>query len=390
MTAFATSDRPMKILMVGSQMALAGAQRVLLSQAAWFYARGDQVTVAFFYDKQDLYKIWREHPFPVLDLEAWDLDSGPFERYYRLIRGLIRLHRLMRRGDFDIVEAYTPHSNILALVVAALARIPVRIASHHGIIEGMPAWLHRLHGMVTNSPVTTCMVAVSSQVKDMAIRIDGVQESKIVVINNGIEIHPLPDAPGEIRARIFRDLDIPPDSQFLLAVGRLAVQKGHAFLLDAAPLILEEHPNAVIAIAGVGSLEPFLRQQARRLGLEQKVIFLGNRNDIYDLYSACHLFLLPSLWEGLPIAMLEAMSQAVPVVAANVEGVAPVIEHGSTGMIIPRKDPPALADAVNALLNDPDLMSRIGTAGMQVVKQNFSIQVMCSNYLELFQRFLQH
>ncbi len=118
-----------------------------------------------------------------------------------------------------------------------------------------------------------------------------------------------------------QELGLHPDGLLVLSVGRLTEQKGHIYLLEAIPGIIEQFPSTVFAIAGDGPLRAELEARAERLGISKSVHFLGMRSDVPALLQMAHIFALPSLWEGLPIALLEAMAAGLPVVATRVEGV---------------------------------------------------------------------
>ena len=130
--------KPLSILFLGTQMAVGGAQKVLLDQAGWFHARGHRVTAAFFYDRDSLREKWQaEFPFPVLSLSGFDKGRGILQNGFSILGGLARLWTLLRRERFDVIETFTHDSNTLALPLAWAAGTPVRIASHHGIVAGI-------------------------------------------------------------------------------------------------------------------------------------------------------------------------------------------------------------------------------------------------------------
>ncbi|RME06219.1 MAG: glycosyltransferase family 1 protein, partial [Anaerolineae bacterium] len=360
-------------------------QRVLLDQARWFHAQGYPVIAAFFYDKENLGARWRaKNPFPVVDLGAGWGSGSPVQKTFRLLRALRRLWLLLRRERVQVIETFTPHSNLLGIPIAWLARVPVRVPTHHTKIEGAPRILDRLHGWLVNSPLTSRMVAVSSRVRQMALSDEGVRPERVDVILNGVD-PPAPSAsPAETRARLADELGIPPDVPLLLAVGRLVEQKGFRYLLAALPAVWRDFPRAHVLIAGEGHLRGELEAQVRSLELDSQVHFPGIRGDVPDLLAAADVFVLPSLWEGLPIALLEAMGAGRPVVATRVEGVEDVLENGVNGLLVPPGDSAALAEAITRLLADADLRGVLGRRARQRVEQDFTIEKMCRAYEQLF------
>ena len=380
-----TSPAKPPILFLGTQMARAGAQEVLLTQARWFFGRGYPVQVAFFYDKEGLHAEWQAaHPFPIHNLHAWEPEAGALANGPRLVLGLLPLWSLLRREGIQVMEAFTPHSNMLGIPVAWLSRVPRRIATHHGYIEGSSKRLSRAHSWLVNSGLATHMVAVSERVRRMAVEVEGVRVERTSVILNGIELAARAPLAADKVTQLRQSLDVPETAQLVLAVGRLMEQKGHMYLLDAIPGILDHHPDAVFAIAGEGPLRSALERKAQDLGISKVMRFLGLRPDIPDLLQAADLFVMPSLWEGLPIALLEAMGASLPVVVSEVEGVDEVIDHERNGLLVAPKDVAGLTAAVESLLNDPQLRRRLGTAARETLAVEYTVERMCKQYEALF------
>jgi glycosyltransferase involved in cell wall biosynthesis len=382
-------EKKFSILFVGSQMEVAGAQRVLLSQARWFSEHGNHVQAVFFYDKQGLAKKWqRENAFPVISLNSWRYGAFPILNFFRLLGGLLRLFRLMRR-DVDVVESFTPHSNVLAMPLAWLAGAPVRIATHHGYIEGSSGLLARVHGWLMNSRLTSKVVAVSSQVRDYAIDRENILAEKLQVIENGIEALEVSKIGAPERAALRKELGVATDDVLLLTVGRLTVQKGHTVLLKAIAKIPNDSPSVVFAFAGEGKQREILKSEATALGISDRIRFLGVRKDIAQLLLASDIFVQPSLWEGLSLAMLEALLSGIPVLATKVEGVVDVIENEQHGILVSPDDADALAEGVSRLIGDKKLRTRLGRAGQSHAERHYSIDKMCGQYEELMQQLWQ-
>src|ERR1700690_2060063 len=149
--SYVNEKSPLSILLVGTQMAVGGAQRVLLDQASWFEANGHRVTAVFFYDKLGLHGRWQaESGFPIYNLEAYNPNANSFRNFFLLLRGLFRYWILLRREHFDVVETFTPDSNLLGLPPAWLAGVPVRVATHHGMLKDVPRWREKTHTWIIN------------------------------------------------------------------------------------------------------------------------------------------------------------------------------------------------------------------------------------------------
>jgi glycosyltransferase involved in cell wall biosynthesis len=166
----------------------------------------------------------------------------------------------------------------------------------------------------------------------------------------------------------------------VLTPARLHQQKGHAYLLTAAALV----PDATFVLAGDGPLRAELEQRARELGVAGRCLFLGERADVPDLLAAADLFLLPSLWEGLPLSVLEAMAAGRPVVATAIGGTDEAVTDGVTGLLVPPRDPAAIAAAIARLRDDPGLAERLAAAGRARVEREFSSRATAERVMRIY------
>lgn len=367
-----------KLLLLGSQMETGGAQRVLLNQAAWFAAQGWQVTVAFLYDKEGLHERWQQQAtFPILNLKAKRPGAGKIAGLLGLLGGSSRLLQLMLNEKFVAVETFSHHCNLIGLPLAWLAGVPARVGSHHGRILSFSRRMERIHAWVVNR-FATRLVAVSRRVQKEAVQA-GIRKDKIVVIPNGVQLPPIdPQATAQIRTEVGAQ-----NSALVLAAGRMTYQKAHTFLLKAAALVLEKHPDTVFALAGDGPLRTELEVEAQQLGIAGQVIFLGIRSDLAQCMAAADIFALPSRWEGLPLVLLEAMGMGTAVVATLVEGVDEVIQDQENGLLVAPEDAEGLASALNRLLNDKAFCCQIGAAAQTTVNSTYTIDRMCRQYIPL-------
>lgn len=385
-TTSRSADRPLSILFVGTQMAVGGAQRLLLDQGRWFHSHGHDVSAAFLYDKQGLQQLWSQGlDFPLLRLSTIGYSGNVFKKAVGLIVGWFRLWSVLRRGKFDVVEAFTYDSNLLALPLAWLAGVPVRIATHHGIIEGFPRVLERLHSALVNAGIASILVNVSRKVLEQAAAA-GIRREHMTVIPNGIP----PSKAGEGRGSESRaELGITNDDVLILSVGRLVYQKGHEYLIQAMHSVVREYPRAKALICGEGPLRGQLAAQIDRLALGASVRLLGDRLDINRFLHSADIFVLPSRWEGLPVALLEAMDGGLPVVATAVEGVEEVVQGGAQGLLVPPEDARALAESLKALIAAPDLRKRMGERARARILEAYTIDIMCEKYVSLMRNLMQ-
>ncbi len=376
---------PLSIVLLGTQMAVGGAQKLLLEQALWFQSRGHHVTVLFFYDRDNLHETWtKTYPFEIQNLEAFDKKAGGLRSLPKLFSGLMKLWRVLKRENFDAVITFTHDSNMLGLPLVWLAGIPARIGTHLGEIRGMSAWRERLHTLLVNRGVIQILVTSSARTKNNAIEA-GVQPKRIKIIYNAIMPFDISHADREpVRQQIV----LKPDDVLFLTVGRLVYEKGHEFLVEAMSEVAKSAPNATVGICGDGPLRGELVHQIERLGLQKKVNLLGLWENLHELLAAADVFVLPSRWEGLPMALLEAMMAGLPVIATRVEGVDEVVEDGVHGLLVPTEAPDALAKAILQLCRDPEMRRRMGAAARKRVLESYTTDRMCGQYLALMRRGL--
>ncbi len=222
-------------------------------------------------------------------------------------------------------------------------------------------------------------MVVSEQVRQQSIA-DGISPARIVLIPNGVA---QAAAAADARPRLRSQLGVPDGGSLVLSVGRLAPQKGHHYLLQAVPAVLAQWPQTVFALVGDGSSRPELEAEAQRLGIESQVRFLGTQANVPDWLAAADVFVLPSISEGLPVALLEAMIAGRAVVATDVGGVGEVVQDGQTGRLVPPADVPALAQGLLDLLQDEAKRSRLAAAGQERVKRDYTLEEMCKRYARL-------
>jgi glycosyltransferase involved in cell wall biosynthesis len=366
-------------------MAVGGAQRVLLDQADWFHAHGHRVVAAFFYDRDGLQQEWQSRcSYPLYNLEAFKPGVGNLRQMVHFLQSLRRLWRLLRTEHFDIIETFTLHSNMPGMILSWLADIPVRMATHHGKVGNVSRWQERLHLLIIGR-IASVIIAVSTEVRDH-VALSGIDPRKIIVIPNGIK----PSTPNlKEQAELRREFGLYKDQIVLISVGRLVYQKAHSVLINAVQEILVQRPEVMLYIAGEGPLRRELEQQIGAFGLSDQICLLGNRNDVPGLLSIADIFVLPSRWEGLPMALLEAMGIGLPIVATQVEGVNGVLQQNIQGFLVPSEDDRALAEALLKLIKNPQLRIKMGLKSRKRVGEAYTTDIMCEKYLTVMMDYLR-
>lgn len=304
------------------------------------------------------------------------------------LRGLGRfvwLMRFFRRERFDMVHAYLFWAYVLAVPAARLAGVPIVLESRRSLglfKDGRPhyVWLEGL-----TNPLADLFVANSQAVRDDAIRREGIRADKIRVIYNGVDA-PLyaAGAPSDALRRARAELRIAPGTPVILVLARLYDYKGHAHLLEAVSALTARNREFRVLLVGEGPEEEDLKAEARRLGLADRVAFVGERTDVLTLLTLSDMSVLPSLQEGFSNTVIESMAAGRAVVATAVGGNPEAIEDGVTGLLVSPGDPAALASAIERLLVDPDLRTRLGEAAQRLVAEKFSIESMMAQMTDMY------
>jgi glycosyltransferase involved in cell wall biosynthesis len=269
-----------------------------------------------------------------------------------------------------------PLSCKYGLIAAILARVPVVVVTVQLYVEPpKKALLHCQLRLIAAG--VDRYLAVSHGVAQRISRLLGLPNEKIQVVHNGICLRPFNrQARDSLRSTLSRNTGLP----IILTTARLEEQKGLRYLLEAAAQV----PEALFVLAGEGSERGRLEAQARESGIEDRIIFLGYREDIADLLASCDLFVLPSLFEGFPLSILEAMAAGKPVITTAIDGNDEAIVNGETGLLVAPGDPPALAEAIKALLTNPALARSLATAARARVQRDFSAETMVRQVTQIY------
>ena len=346
-----------RLLLVVDSLEVGGAERHVVDLAAALSRKGHEVTVAC-----------------SLAGELSDPLDGAGIRVRPLLDRLVKrrvcvayargLRRLLRGQRIDLVHAHIYASAAASALATLGTGVPLVVTEH---TEG--AWQGRRAHLVSRLIYRRArrVIAVSTPIWRRLIERDGVSPKKISLVPNAV----IP-APDTLRSTP----DAPPEGwhegPLVGVVARLQPEKGIAKFLKAAARISSSCPEARFLVVGDGPLREELLRLADRLGLRERVRFLGHRADARDLIGLLDVLAVPSLTEGTPLTVLEAMAVGVPIVASAVGGVPDQVRHGKEGLLVPPEDPVALGDALLELLQDPGLARRLGEAGRRRSDSEFA------------------
>ena len=282
-------------------------------------------------------------------------------------RAVRELAAWLRREEIDLVHAHMYRAEVIGTRAAVAAGVPVISATVHSSRVRPPEDVALLASL---TPMMDRLIVPSEAIAHK-VACEGRDGARYAVIPNGVDLSrfAMPAPSSSVRA----DFGLAASAPLVGVVARLEAEKGHRFLLDAWPAVLASAPDARLLVVGEGSQMDALHEQAEALGVADRVVLTGRRDDIAALTGELSVAVLPSLREAQGISILEAMARQVPVVATTVGGIPEVITSGVDGILVPPADPDALAAAVSALLADPGARRRIGEAGYRTVAERFSI-----------------
>jgi len=367
-------DRRIKVLHLLATMPVGGAEDLVAAVVKGLDPERFEVAAACIGEPGPVGEELRAAGHAVASL-GLDLKHNPA---WKLVAGV---RRLLRDARPDILHTHLYHPNLygrlaalglgLKGVVASVHNSYIRVKRHRSFYNYLLGW------------VTDRVVAVSPQVLEDVRRYDHIPVSRLCLLPNGVNLGALntPLTREEAKAQL-------GVTGFCLGVvGRLDEQKGHVHLLEALPWLQKEIPGIILLLAGEGRLRGALESRSRELGIAGMVRFLGIRRDMALIYRSLDLFVQPSLWEGLPLALLQAMGARLPVVATRVSGALEVIEDGVNGRLVAPGSAEELAKAVVELYRDPEARARMGEKARETVAAQYSQEVMLSRlealYLEI-------
>ena len=299
----------------------------------------------------------------------------------------LKILRFARSHRIQLIHAHGVSGAFYARIVAFLSEIPLITTYHIAItsITDIPKWKKFLYTVADRlmSSIDKQIVVVSRALKRQLVQIAKFKNSKIQVLYTGIDA----DAYGLIDRHTARNrLNLKPTDHVIGYIGRMSHEKGVHTLLEALQILAKKQKKITAIIAGDGPFRETLIKQATDKGLLKICLFLGQRQDIPDILPALDLLTIPSLTEGLPQILLEAMASSVPVIASNVGGIPEVVQNGITGIIVSPENPATLARAMDRMLFDKAMAKQMGEAGRWAVEQHFSAEQMVNGMVGIYKK----
>lgn len=359
-------------------------------------------------NEDEMHSLLPRLPFPVEYVSGLQRSIAPASDWRVVMRILARLREI---GP-DVIETHTAKAGLLGRLAAALynrhrrsaGRRPARVIHYfHGHVfagdyfaRTKTLFFLRLERSLARRATDLIVVPCGQQADELATVYEVGHREQYRVVPYGIEVSDLADQAEHGRREFRRELGIGSDDVAVGIVGRLERVKNHALFIEGAALALKKldaDPGAgrvLFLIIGDGSLRPELEAQAREAGIGGHVRFLGNRHDRERFLPGLDLAVLTSRNEGYPVALLEALAVRKPVVATAVGGVTELIRHEETGVLVRSEAPAELADAIVALVRDPERRRRLGEAGHRFVLDNHDVRHMVAATCGLYDEILGH
>ena len=294
-----------------------------------------------------------------------------------------RLRGFLRQARPHIVHTFLLTASVYGRLAAMLARVPVVIGTEQNVYHAKRL-RHALAERLLMAG-TARVVASAASVREHYIRSVHVNPAKVDVIYNAVDWNHLQTTMSRDEMR--HALRLPAGAPVLAIIGRLTRQKGHIYLFEAIARTAALAPAHLI-VAGDGDLGLALRDRAAALGLTARVHFLGVRRDVGNLLNAADVFVLPSLWEGLPLALVLAMGAGVAVISTTVGGIPELIEDGRTGLLVRPADSIELGRALSRLIAEPDLRRRLAGAACAALRPRFGVDACITSVTALYDRLI--
>jgi glycosyltransferase involved in cell wall biosynthesis len=301
------------------------------------------------------------------------------------IFALMRFYKYMRNVKPDIVNFHSFRAALWGRLIAKSAHVPVILYSVHN------KWGGEFHRMLDNvmSRFNNAIVPFSFAVKRFITDEEKIQDKYVEdPIYIGIDIDKFSHVDENKLLMLRREIGVEEDQNIIGFIGNVSEQKGLIYLIESVRKLTVQMPDLCCLIIGIGPEEHNLKSRVAEYGLDTNFRFLGQRYDTPDLLHVMNLFVLPSLWEGLPQVVIEAMAASCPVIATSVDGTPEIITHRENGWLVPPANTEGLTKAIKTLLSDDDLRAALAKNGYETVKEKFSVSAMVKNYDRLYQKYL--
>lgn len=323
----------------------------------------------------------------LMEQHGIDFVALNLRKHYRFSpRTIMALYRLMKARNIHVVRAHKYSSSLYGRIAAWLAHVPVVITSVHGNYRKDLRSERRIANKLL-AGITDRIIAMSESIRQDILKYDNIDPAKVLVLRNGVDtdlFRPM-GAAGGIR----EELALKDNETVIGFVGRLVPAKGLQYFIGAFESVKTEIGQVKLLIVGDGQLMGPLKMMAHDKGLSNDIMFLGERTDIPQLLGVMDIFVMPSIAEGLPNALLEAMAAARPVLVTCAGGMGEIIQDGVNGLVVPVGDTAALSGGLRKLMEDRSFAQALGAAARQCIENSYSIRATARAWEDLYVSLLR-
>jgi len=287
-------------------------------------------------------------------------------------RDILSLYKFLKYKKIHIAQIYGLRASILARPICKLAgsRVIGRIVS----VDSWRKWYHVLLDRLTSLWVDV-WISNSYAGKEISIKREKFPADKIIVIHNGIDLSKYKRIPDDDIGRLKKHYGIKDNDMVIGEVANLKSMKGHVDIINAIPTIVEKYENVKFFFAGEDASNGEIERYAKEKNIDKYIIFAGFCSNIPEILSLFDIFILPSLWEGLPTAIIEAMAMGLPIIASKVGGIPELIDNGENGILIEPRSPQQIASSITYLLENQDIAKMMGEKNIIRVRKNHDIKI---------------
>ncbi len=372
------SNKKLKILYLINNLTIGGAETLLLATIKQLNPNHFDVYVCTLLKNGNLlYKDFEQHS------KIYSLNMRSFHD----IIGLYRLVKYIKYNNFDIVHTHLCYADTYGQLASCFFTKPIYISTFHlcDLWKEGKTLKHYLRIKFENILIRRFkkIIAVSNPVRDFAIKYQKFPNDKIITILNGVVVDAFRRNDIQVNY-IHKELNLSSDTVLYGTIARLDQQKGHAFLIHAYDKIKHEVPNLKLIFIGDGIERQEIQALINKLNLSDNIYILGFRQDIKEILSSIDVFILPSVNEGLPISLLEAMSNSLPVIVTDVGGISTVVRNNIDGYIIPPQNINILSEKMKILYSNIDLRIKMGNNSFERIKEDFSLDKYLRQLEELY------
>ena len=299
-----------------------------------------------------------------------------------------KVKALMQKEEIDLVHIHGTRATSNIYWAAKKLKLPIIYTIHGWSFHDDQSAFVKKGRVLFEKWITTktnCNISVS--ISNQKTGFDNIPKFKSVVIHNGIDLKKFNPDSSE-RKNLRDELNISNDAIVISFIGRVTIQKDPITLIKAFKKVVEQQPKAVLLLVGDGDIKQEAVALVKELGIERSVVFENFRNDIPDVLYSSDIYCLPSLWEGFPIGLLEAMAMRKPVIVTNVDGSSEIIQHNKNGILIDQQNEQMLADAMLTLVNNKNVRNKLGEQARQTIIKDFDVCKMTKSIEDVYTNVL--